>query len=429
MKLKTILSECWTGYKQVGMKNKGGKQVPNCVPESVNETISKNDIEKLTQSKDLDKFFKANKNKLDKKYIDDIEDQIGGLKYLESDYKRGDADWEEVLVAIEDVQDLIKKSLKIKETVKESSKDDIIKDLDKAKNDLLKKVDVLIAKKKKLYSNVDIETPMSADEKKLDKDIADLFSDINKLVLQKRSLKEAVSEGKYYVGYNKGRGQGTGVFKDSYSTYKDAKKEVEKLEKQRGGSYNMIAYYVADKDGKFVMESVNEETQMQTMIRKYADTKPESIYYVFYKGQFEATYAGTFGINTDYYWDKFKVRRVAGSKFKLNPEFIIVSKKTYDSNPNHYAKLKPYVDKFWDKLQNESVNEARNLKSIEKEFFAVSTEIQNTLADYKKHKGTDKEKGIVSKLKQLSDKKKKLEKEMDSAISGLYRDAELKVED
>ena len=25
---------CWDGFKQVGMKNKGGKQVPNCVPES-----------------------------------------------------------------------------------------------------------------------------------------------------------------------------------------------------------------------------------------------------------------------------------------------------------------------------------------------------------------------------------------------------------
>jgi hypothetical protein len=62
-----------------------------------------------------------------------------------------------------------------------------------------------------------------------------------------------VKEGLYYVGYNKGRGQGTGVFKDSYSSYKDAKKAVEKLEKQRGGSYNMVAYYVADKDGKFVM--------------------------------------------------------------------------------------------------------------------------------------------------------------------------------
>ena len=24
---------CWKGYKQVGMKKKGGKNVPNCVPE------------------------------------------------------------------------------------------------------------------------------------------------------------------------------------------------------------------------------------------------------------------------------------------------------------------------------------------------------------------------------------------------------------
>jgi hypothetical protein len=26
---------CWKGYKQIGMKDKGGRQVPNCVPESV----------------------------------------------------------------------------------------------------------------------------------------------------------------------------------------------------------------------------------------------------------------------------------------------------------------------------------------------------------------------------------------------------------
>jgi hypothetical protein len=79
--------------------------------------------------------------------------------------------------------------------IKESTPDQVIKDLDKAKNDLLKKVDALIAKKKKLYSDVDIEAPMSANEKKLDKDIADLFSQINKLVLQKRSVKkESVNE-------------------------------------------------------------------------------------------------------------------------------------------------------------------------------------------------------------------------------------------
>jgi hypothetical protein len=72
---------------------------------------------------------------------------------------------------------------------------------------------------------------------------------------KKINKEESVNEGLYFVGYNKGRGQGTGVFKDSYSSYKDAKKAVEKLEKERGGSYNMVAYYVSDKDGKFVKES------------------------------------------------------------------------------------------------------------------------------------------------------------------------------
>jgi hypothetical protein len=33
MKINEIITEaCWTGYKQVGMKQKGGKTVPNCVP-------------------------------------------------------------------------------------------------------------------------------------------------------------------------------------------------------------------------------------------------------------------------------------------------------------------------------------------------------------------------------------------------------------
>jgi hypothetical protein len=31
---------CWKGYKQIGMKDKNGKQVPNCVPES-NESYSR----------------------------------------------------------------------------------------------------------------------------------------------------------------------------------------------------------------------------------------------------------------------------------------------------------------------------------------------------------------------------------------------------
>ena len=33
---------CWTGYKQVGMKDKGGKKVPNCVPEKFKEFTDSN---------------------------------------------------------------------------------------------------------------------------------------------------------------------------------------------------------------------------------------------------------------------------------------------------------------------------------------------------------------------------------------------------
>jgi hypothetical protein len=40
IKLKDLLTEdCWDGYKQVGMKTKNGKQVPNCVP--VEEDLKK----------------------------------------------------------------------------------------------------------------------------------------------------------------------------------------------------------------------------------------------------------------------------------------------------------------------------------------------------------------------------------------------------
>ena len=35
-----ITEACWVGYKQVGMKDKGGKQVPNCVKEDISEDFS-----------------------------------------------------------------------------------------------------------------------------------------------------------------------------------------------------------------------------------------------------------------------------------------------------------------------------------------------------------------------------------------------------
>jgi hypothetical protein len=118
--------------------------------------------------------------------------------------------------------------------------------------------------------------------------------------------------------------------------------------------------------GCFRTESINELTNNEKQIK---NGNPNNVYYAFYKGQFEAVY---WAMNPNdlfkIYWDKFKVRRPAGSKFKLNAEFIIVPKKEYDnSTSNRYAKLKPYVDKFWHKLQNESadVNQNAVMASIE----------------------------------------------------------------
>ena len=103
----------------------------------------------------------------------------------------------------------------------------------------------------------------------------------------------------------------------------------------------------------FVKTGVNELTQKEKRIK---DGKPGNTYYVYYKGQFAVDYDmfGMSGVDR-FYRQEFKVRKVKGSSF--NPDFIIITKIDYDRNPNHYSKLKPYVDKFWDKLQTESVNE------------------------------------------------------------------------
>jgi len=35
---KTKDDPCWKGYKKLGTKTKGGKKVPNCVPEAKKKT-------------------------------------------------------------------------------------------------------------------------------------------------------------------------------------------------------------------------------------------------------------------------------------------------------------------------------------------------------------------------------------------------------
>jgi len=84
--------------------------------------------------------------------------------------------------------------------------------------------------------------------------------------------------------------------------------------------------------------------------------------------------------------------------------------------------------KIWkERKMNYSLDEARGVKTIQKEYDKVIDEIETTLESYKKAKGTPKAQSIVTKLKDLNEKKKKLAKELDDKVSGLYKDAELKI--
>jgi vacuolar-type H+-ATPase subunit H len=80
-------SPCWKGYKQVGMKNKGGRQVPNCVP---NESVVKEDtnfdlqlVKNMQQTiKDLETKLKMAKDSKEKEMIKkNIAVNIGLMRY------------------------------------------------------------------------------------------------------------------------------------------------------------------------------------------------------------------------------------------------------------------------------------------------------------------------------------------------------------
>jgi len=68
--------------------------------------------------------------------------------------------------------------------------------LDNKRQELLIKVEPLVELKKKLYSNVDIESPKSEDEKQLEKQIASIFSEIQSIILEKRKIVKQKNENK-----------------------------------------------------------------------------------------------------------------------------------------------------------------------------------------------------------------------------------------
>lgn len=71
----------------------------------------------------------------------------------------------------------------------------------------------------------------------------------------------------------------------------------------------------------------------------------------------------------------------------------------------------------------------RSVKAIQKDYSNVVDDIQKHLELYKKSKGTPEEKKHIGHLKSLGEKKKSLQKELDLAVSNLYKNAELKVDE
>ena len=99
-------------------------------------------------------------------------------------------------------------------------------------------------------------------------------------------LKYTLNEGKYYVTYNRGRGQGKGLEKEFdsktfrttdkpkvFNSYKDAKKYAEDMEKMfRNSIGGGTAYWVSDEKMNPIKESINESSYNLGKIQ-YTDKK------------------------------------------------------------------------------------------------------------------------------------------------------------
>ena len=81
------------------------------------------------------------------------------------------------------------------------------------------------------------------------------------------------------------------------------------------------------------------------------------------------------------------------------------------------------------KEQVRNILRERSVKAIQKDYSKVMDDIQKHLELYKKSKGTPEEKKHIGHLKSLGEKKKSLQKELDLAVAGLYKNAELKVDE
>jgi hypothetical protein len=89
IKLQTLLEEspCWKGYQQIGMKDKGGKEVPNCVPikEEMDDDYDELDVEDDDEEDFLD-FLKNYTTEINEAEYQGREVKLG--KPMQGDVKK-----------------------------------------------------------------------------------------------------------------------------------------------------------------------------------------------------------------------------------------------------------------------------------------------------------------------------------------------------
>jgi hypothetical protein len=110
-----------------------------------------------------------------------------------------------------------------------------------------------------------------------------------------------------------------------------------------------------------------------------------------------------------------------------SPEVQKAADSMSDKDAKDFASTKH--DGLPDHVKEFIIREVRGIKTISKEYGDVVDQIQKHLDLYKQTKGTPAEKQHIQQLKQLNDKKKALAAELDQKVSGMYKDAELKVDE
>ena len=94
----------------------------------------------------------------------------------------------------------------------------------------------------------------------------------------------------------------------------------------------------------------------------------------------------------------------------------------------YHKKFHNDIKRRFKDIKESVVTEGRSINAISKLQQKNIDDIAKALDFYKKNKDTDKKEAFIKVLKKLGDEKKKLAKELDDKVSGMYKDAEYKGE-